>query len=147
MDTSDIPAIFHAYVAGLKAHDVTAIAATMRDDLRVESGGRVLSKAEFVPFLRALYAGFPDWTYDHDPIAHDGDLLAITWRQSGHHRGTFAWPGLPAVPATGRFVRIPEQVFRYRCEPDGLVLIRPDPIEGGAPGGILRQIGVEGAPI
>lgn len=147
MSARPFPALFHAYVAGLKAHDVDAIAATMRTDLRVESGGRVLAKADFLPFLRALYTGFPDWTYDHDPIEWHDDLIAVRWRQSGTHTGVFAWPGQPVVPPTGRAVRIPEQFFRYRCEEDGLVLIRPEPIEGGAPAGILRQIGVEGAPI
>lgn len=142
-----IPPIFLEYVAGLKAHDVDRIGRTMRDDLKVESNGHVLTKAQFLPFLRALYTGFPDWHYDHDaPEWHD-DLVAVKWRQSGVHAGTFAWPGFDPVPATGRFVRIPEQYFRYGVEPDGLVLIRPEPMLGGAPRGILQQIGVELPPL
>ncbi len=142
-----IPAIFLEYVAGLKAHDVDRIAATMSEDLEVISNGRRLTKPQFLPFLRALYAGFPDWRYDHDPPEWHGDLIAVKWRQGGTHTGTFAWPGYDPVPPTGRTVRIPEQFFRYRVAGDRLVAILPDPMPGGAPRGILEQIGVSLPPL
>ena len=68
-------------------------------------------------------------------------------RRGGTHTGTFAWPGLEPVPATGRAVRIPEHFFFYRVRGDVLVEIRPEPVPGGAPGGILEQIVGERSPV
>jgi hypothetical protein len=44
-------------------------------------------------------------------------------------------------------VTIPEHFFFYRVRDDRLVEIRPEPVPGGAPGGILEQIGVERPPL
>lgn len=144
---SAVPEVLLAYIAGLKAHDVPAILDTVADDLRFESVGRVLDKPAFGRMLTALYTGFPDWNYDHEPPARENGWWYVLYRQSGTHRGVFAMPGMPAVPATGRFVRIPEQRFYYRVAGGKLTVIRPDPIEGGAPKGILQQIGVEAPPL
>jgi len=66
MNDTTVPAILLDYIEGLKTHDVARIAATMADDLVVISSGKTVAKADFLPFLHALYAGFPDWRYDHD---------------------------------------------------------------------------------
>jgi len=47
------------------------------------------------------------------------------------------------VPATGKRVKIPKQIFFYRVPDNLIVEIRPEPIAGGAPQGILQQIGVK----
>ena len=44
-------------------------------------------------------------------------------------------------------MRIPEHFFFYRVRGDMLVEIRPEPVPGGAPRGILEQIGVEVLPL
>lgn len=142
-----IPAVLEAYIAGLEAHDVDRIAATVSDDLAFITPARTLDKPQFLAMLRALYAGFPDWHYDHDEPERRGDVIAVKWRQGGTHTGTFAWPGLEPVPATGRMVAIPEHFFFYRVRDGLLVEIRPEPIPGGAPRGILEQIGVETPPL
>lgn len=143
----EIPAVFRAYIEGLRAHDVDRIAATLADDLAFVTPSRTLNNKEFLGMLRALYAGFPDWHYDHDEPEWRGEAIAVRWRQGGTHTGTFAWPGLEPVPATGRTVTIPEHFFFYRVRDDRLVEIRPEPVPGGAPRGILEQIGVESPPI
>ncbi len=97
--------------------------------------------------LRALYAGFPDWRYEHDAPERRGDVIAIKWRQGGTHTGAFEWPGLETIPATGTLVSIPEQFFFYRVRGDLLVEIRPEPMAGGAPRGILEQIGAHAPPV
>jgi predicted ester cyclase len=142
-----IPAAMQSYIEGLKAHDVERIATTVSDDLAFVTPARTLNKEQFLGMLRALYAGFPDWHYDHDEPERRGDVIAVRWRQGGTHTGTFAWPGLEPIPATGRVVRIPEHFFFYRVRGDALVEIRPEPVPGGAPRGILEQIGVEVPPL
>jgi len=138
-----LPPVLLSYIAGLKTHDVEKIATTVSEDLRFITQASTVNKGRFLSFLRALYAAFPDWYYDHDKPELRDDGIAVKWRQSGTHTGTLALPGMVAVPATGKKVTIPEQFFFYRVRGDLIVEIRPEPIAGGAPQGIFEQIGVE----
>ena len=142
-----IPGILHEYIAGLKAHDVSKIASTVADNFRfITPGTTTVNKQRFLTFLRALYAAFPDWHYDHDEPEWRSDHIAIKWRQSGTHTGTLEFPGMSAVVATLKNVKIPEQYFFYQVRDNQIVVIRPEPIPGGAPQGILEQIGAKGPP-
>jgi len=137
-----------AYVAGLKAHDVAAIGISLAEEVRFVTAVKTMAKPAILEFLAALYAGFPDWSYDHDePVRRDEGSYSILWRQRGTHTERLAFPGFKAVPATGKTVVIPEQCFFYCVGPMGLTEIRPDPIPGGAPRGIFEQIGVEQPPL
>jgi hypothetical protein len=145
---TDVPAVINRYIAGLKAHDVETIATTVADDVEFVTPVRTMDKAAFLAFLTALYAGFPDWSYDHDPPAVRADgSVAVRWRQGGTHTAPLALPGFPTVAATGRSVTIPPHDFFYRVAGDLIVEIRPDPVPGGAPRGIFEQIGVELPPL
>lgn len=139
----EIPAVLLDYAEGLKTHDVERIAGTVADDLAVVTPARTLNRAQFLALLRALYAGFPDWHYEQRAPEWHGEMLAIKWRQGGTHTATLAIPGLPTVHATGKRVQIPEHYFFYRVRDGKIVEIRPDPVPGGAPWGILQQLGVE----
>lgn len=142
-----IPPVMLKYIAGLKAHDVEKIGETAAENIQFVAATRTLDKPTFLAMLRALYTGFPDWHYDHDPPEWQGDIIGVKWRQGGTHTGTWAMPGMAPIPPTGKTVRIPEHYFHYRVEGDKLVWIRPDPIPGGAPRGILEQIGVPVPPL
>jgi predicted ester cyclase len=142
-----VPPVLLHYIEGLKAHDVERIAGTVADDLAFVAATRTLNKPQFLAMLRALYAGFPDWHYDHDPVEVRPDCYAVKWRQSGTHLGTWDLPGMDPIPATGKQVRIPEHYFFYKVRDDQIVQIRPDPIPGGAPRGILEQVGVDMPPL
>ena len=137
-----------AYVAGLQARDVGAIGASLAEEVRFVTPVKTMEKTSILEFLAALYAGFPDWSYDHDePVRHDDGSYSILWRQGGTHTAKLDFPGFAAVPATGKKVVIPEQRFFYLVGSEGLTEIRPDPIPGGAPCGIFEQIGVEQPPL
>ena len=137
-----------SYVAGLKAHDVAAIGASLAEEVRFVTPVKTMGKPAILEFLAALYAGFPNWSYDHDePVRRDEGSYSILWWQRGTHTERLAFPGFAAVPATGKKVVIPEQRFFYRVGSEGLTEIRPDPIPGGAPRGIFEQIGVEQPPL
>src|SRR5581483_11740049 len=99
---------------GLRAHDVVRIAATVADEMAFVTAARTLNKEHFLRMLVALYTGFPDWAYDHDPPERREEVLAVKWRQGGTHTGTFALPGLDPIPATGRRVTIPPHYFFYK---------------------------------
>ena len=134
------PAVLRVYIDGLKNHDVDKIAGTVADDLAFVTSTRILDKQQFLSMLRALYAGFPDWRYEQDAPEDRGDMIAVKWRQGGTHTGTFVFPGLAPMPATGRTIKIPEHYFFYKVRGDKIVEIRPDPVPGAAPEGILRQL-------
>jgi hypothetical protein len=142
------PPVLLDYVEGLKTHDIARIAGTVAEDLLFISATRILDKAQFLKMLTALYAGFPDWTYEYNVIEDRGQgNYAIKWRQGGTHRGTWAMPGMDPIPPTGRSVRIAPHYFYYRIVKDKLAIIFPEPILGGAPRGILEQIGVALPPL
>lgn len=141
----EIPAVLLDYIEGLKRRDVGRIAAAVAEDLAFVTPARTLDKAQFLAMLRALYAGFPDWRYDHDPPEWRADGLVVRWRQGGTHTGTLTLPGLPEVRPTGRRVQVPEQDFFYRVRGGRIAEIRPAPVPGGAPWGILEQLGVPAA--
>ena len=137
-----------AYVAGLKAHDVAAIGASLAEEVRFVTPVKIMDKTTILEFLAALYAGFPDWSYDYDePVRRDEGSYSILWRQGGTHTARLAFPGFAAVTATRKKVVIPEQRFFYLLGAEGLTEIRPDPIPGGAPRGIFEQIGVDQPPL
>lgn len=138
-----IPAVLLDYVAALKVHDVGRIANTVAEDLLFISATRIFDKPQFLEMLSALYAGFPDWKYEYDEIENRSQgNYAIRWRQGGRHTGVWAMPGMDPIPPTGREVVIPPHYFYYRVPNDRITIIFPEPLAGGAPWGILEQIGV-----
>ena len=143
----DAPAVLLRYVDGLQAHDVDKIAGTVADGLVFISATRRLDKPQFLAMLRALYTGFPDWSYAYDGVELNDGVYAIKWRQGGTHTGTWSLAGMAPIPPTGKPVRIPEHDFFYRIRGNQIVEIRPDPVPGGAPRGILEQIGVAVPPL
>jgi predicted ester cyclase len=145
--TISIPPAIWTYMEGLKKHDVDGIGETVSDDLAFVTPTKTLTKDQFLQMLRALYGGFPDWHYQNDPPELRDDMIAVKWRQGGTHTGTFALPGIEPVPATGRWVQIPEHYFFYTVLGGRIVEIRPERVPGGAPGGILEQIGVTSSPL
>jgi predicted ester cyclase len=142
---NELPAVLRNYLDGLKTHDVDKIGRAVADDLAFVTVERTLTKDQFLSMLRALYAGFPDWHYDHDAPEFRQEVIAVKFRQGGSHTGTFALPGLPPLPASGKRVLIPEHYFFYKLRGDRIVEIRPEPVPGGAPLGILEQLGLAAA--
>lgn len=143
-----IPAPLLLYMEGLRNHDLEMIRHSFCDGIQFVTPERTMEREEILAFLGALYRGFPDWAYDHDPPVLRGDgRIGVKWRQGGRHTETLEFPGFDAYAATGKQVTIPEHYFFYRVDERGLSEIRPDPVPGGAPRGIFEQIGVEVPPL
>lgn len=144
----ELPPALDLYVAGLQSHDLEKIAHSFAGEIVFVTPARTMKREEILAFLGALYRGFPDWHYDHDPpVFREDGRIGIKWRQGGTHTASLEFPGFPAYPATGRSVVIPEHYFHYRVGENGLTEIRPEPVPGGAPRGIFEQIGVEWPPL
>lgn len=143
-----IPPVLLSYIDGLRTHDIAKIGSTMAAELKFISATRILDKEPALKMLTALYAGFPDWNYKYPGIEDRGQgNYAIKWDQGGTHTGTWAMPGMEPIAPTGRSVRIPEHYFYYRVANEKLTIIFPEPFNGGAPRGILEQIGVALPPL
>ncbi len=143
-----IPPVLLTYVEGLRTHDIQKIAGTLAEDLKFISATRILDKQQALKMLTALYTGFPDWNYAYDVIEDRGQgNYAIKWHQGGTHTDVWAMPGMDPIPSSGRKVTIPPHYFYYRVSGDKLTIIFPEPIPGGAPRGILEQIGVKVPPL
>ena len=143
----EFPAVLRSYIDGLKNHDVEKIGRLVAEDLIFVTPAQTLNKPQFLGLLRAIYAGFPDWRYEHGGPEFRKDVIAVKFRQGGNHTETFTLPGFNPIPATGRPVAIPEHYFFYKLRGEQIVEIRPEPVEGGAPGGIFEQIGVQWPPV
>jgi hypothetical protein len=143
--SASIPDVLMRYIEGLERRDIAQIAGTLAEELTVILPARTLGKPEFVAFLTAVYRAFPDWHYEHDaPEAIDtAGHYTMRWRQGGTHTEALALPGRPVFAATSKTVRIGTQQFFYRVAGDRIVEVRPDPAPGGAPWGILQQLGIE----
>jgi len=146
--SDQFPKALTDYVAGLESHDVEKIASTLSDDLMFISATRVMNKSEALVMLGALYTAFPDWRYEYDEIENRGqNNFAIKWRQGGTHNGAWNLPGMDGIAPTGKQVRIAPHYFYYRVANERLSIIFPEPVVGGAPRGILEQIGVNVPPL
>ncbi|MCC7548261.1 MAG: nuclear transport factor 2 family protein [Burkholderiales bacterium] len=148
LPAGQVPEALRRYIEGLQKHDVDQIATTVSDDLAFVAATRTLDKPTFLAMLRALYTGFPDWRYDHPGVElHEGGIYAVKWRQEGAHLGTWNLAGMEPIAPTGRQVRIAAHYFFYTLRNGLIVTIRPDPVPGGAPRGILEQIGMDTPPL
>ena len=131
---NELPTPLRSYIDGLKTHDVDKIGQAVAEDLAFVTATRTLTKQQFLALLRAIYAGFPDWHYEHDAPEFRQEMIAVKFRQGGRHTGTFVLPGLNnPLEATGRQVVIPEHYFFYKLRGEHIVEIRPEPVPGGAP--------------
>ena len=98
-----IPDALWTYIRGLKSHDVDLIGSTFADGIAFVTPVKTMNREEILAFLSALYRGFPDWAYDHDPPEHRGDdAYAVLWHQGGTQTQTLALPGFPEWSATDR---------------------------------------------
>ncbi len=141
--TKTIATALTEYVKGLETHDIDKVAHTVSDELLFISATRILDKPRFLAMLNALYTAFPDWCYEHEGIEDRGQgNYAIKWHQSGTHTGNWVLPGMESIAPTKKQVRIPPHYFYYRVADNKITIIFPEPLVGGAPRGILEQIGV-----
>ena len=142
-----IPPVLLDYIQGLAAHDVERVAGTVADDLRFVAATRVLDKPQFLAMLRALYTGFPDWHYDHDPIEARADLLCREVAAGRHPYRDMEPVGDGSDSPDRQAGAYPRALFLLQGCGESHRRDPPGSDSGGAPRGILQQIGVEAPPL
>ena len=135
---------FDLYHAALSSHDMEGLAARITDDAVLVTPMGELPRTAFLATMQALFAGFPDFSFEHGPARVAGDRITVEMRMAGTHTGVLALPipGLSPIAPTGKHVTLPNQNFTYTVR-DGLVSrIDPESVAGGGVPGILAQLGV-----
>ncbi len=132
--------------AGLKAweaNDEDALAPLIAEDF-VLSGPtpQPLGKAEFIGFMHTMLAALPDFAFNISRFEENGGNVIAYSHITGTHTGTLALPGLPAIPATGKKIALPQEMQTYTLKNGKLQSLvtdaRPDT---GVPG-MLAQLGI-----
>lgn len=124
-----------------EAGDVATLSGMVADDFQfLGVTPQPLGKQEFLGFIQALHAAFPDFKFNETSASESGDTATIKHKISGTHTGTFNVPGMPPIPASGKKFQLPEEtsVFTFAGGKATKYLAQPAP-DGGLPG-ILKQI-------
>ena len=147
--TRDARATVERCFEALDARDVDAIARVVSDDLAFVTPVEPLDKATFLRFMAGLFAGLPDWRFDHGSLDVRGDVVAVRLRMGGTHTRTLAlpMPGLKPVAPTGKRVALPEQRFDYTVRDGRIVRIAGENIPHAGVIGLLEQVGVRLPPV
>ena len=102
-----------------------------------------LGKEEFLGFMHAIHAAFPDFKFNETSASESGDTVTIKHHITGTHHGPLNVPGMPSIPATGKSISLPEEtsVFTFKGGKIANYTAHPAP-DGGLPG-MLKQLGVQ----
>jgi steroid delta-isomerase-like uncharacterized protein len=124
--------LYLSYIQACNAHDFDRMASFYTSPIKVNDVlmDRPAVTAKFAPLISA----FPDWHWEIRHLFVDGDYVALHFKVTGTHRGTFQ-----AIEATGRRVMI-SQFTLYRVE-DGKFAEVWDVADMDA---VMRQIGQDG---
>ncbi len=98
----------------------------------------------YVTFIRNTVGGIPDWKFNAHDYKVEGDVVLVKFGITGTHTKTLPalLPGMSAVPATNRRIKLPEQLMKIRVRGDKICEIVGEIPAGGGVWGLLAQLGV-----
>jgi hypothetical protein len=127
-----------------EANEAATLSSLLSDDFTF--GGpvpRPLNKAEFIGFMQAVLAVYPNFRFNENSIREQGGIVSVSVSITGTSTGSLSLPGLPSVSATGEVIASPVEVQHFRVS-DGKITAA---IAELAPGGIipklLAQLGIQ----
>ena len=137
------------YLSALQRHSLKEVEELLSDELEFVTPVETLDKQAFVEFIRGLFAGFPDWRFEHGPLFEDGEVVSTRLRMSGTHTGILdlPLPGLKPLDPTGKAVTLPEQRFDYVVAGARIIRIEGEPVPHAGVIGMLEQIGARLPPL
>jgi hypothetical protein len=93
----------------------------------------------------AVSMALPDFSFNVMSIKESGNIVTATIQITGNHEGTFDLSplGLPVVPPTGRYIRLPVETPVFTFYSGKVQGVDVAPVEGGGVAGILMQMGVQ----
>jgi predicted ester cyclase len=126
-----------------EANDASTLSSLVAEDF-VLSGPtpQPLGKAEFIGFMHAMLAALPDFAFNISQFEENGDSVIAYSHITGTHTGTLALPGLPAIPATGKKIALPQEMQTYTVKNGKLQSLVTDARPGTGVPGMLAQMGI-----
>ena len=99
--------------AGMQAFstgDVATLDQMVADDFVLTGAApQPLGKAEFLGLCQAMHTAFSDFDFHASNFEENGDVVTLNTAVTATHTGPLALiPGVPAVPATGKHIQLPE---------------------------------------
>lgn len=131
----------------LENGDIEGLQEILADDFVFDhqAGPQPMDKQEFLQGNRALFEAIPDLTFNAGDFEDQGDKVRTRVKIVGTHQGELDLSpmGLPAAPATGTRIELPEEDSFVVIEGGKVRRLEVPAVPGGGILGILDQIGVE----
>jgi predicted ester cyclase len=126
-----------------EACDADTLSPLVADDF-VLSGPvpQPLGKPEFLGLMQAIHVALPDFSFNIASFEEVGDTVVAKSFITGTHTGVLALPGMPALPATGKKVSLPQEIQTYTLKDGKLQSLSTDARPGTGIPGLLMQLGV-----
>ena len=128
----------------IDAHDLRKASARTAENLVVIDRAlpTTLDKAAFFSQMDAILKAFPDWKYDLESLEADGKHVVVNVTALATNTAPLKLPGLPAFPATGRHVSVPDR-FVFTVENDRVTELKIDSPPNGGASAMLAQLGIQ----
>ncbi len=128
----------NAFDAAFNAQQWDRAASYLTDDFTVSDGKETEGKQEFLAEAKAWFAGAPDYHVTIENPRVDGDTVHSVLRSTGTQTQPLVFPGMSAIPATGK---------RFTITANAVTTMRGDKIAAlklslTSPG-LLAQLGVQ----
>ena len=126
------------------AGDVATTSELLTDDFQfLGVTPHPLTKQDYLGFMHAINAAFPDFAFNETSSSESGDTVTMKHHITGTHTGPLNAPGLPSIPATGKKISLPEEASVFTFKGGKVAKYLGEPAPGGGLPGILKQLGVQ----
>ena len=135
--------VVNASFKAIEDRDWDAIDRLISDDLQfVGPMPQPLGKQEFIGLHRAILVAFPDWRFHQSNLQASDDRVSGNVQVGGTHQGTLSLPGLPEIPATGKYVQNPVEPISFEVVNAKITRVDVPLTPGGGVPGLIEKLGV-----
>lgn len=134
------------FVAALESRNVDRAAGYLSDDFVFEGlTPMAMPGWQYLDVQRGLLAAFPDWSFNLKDVRQEAGLIKATAHVTGTQKGELVvpLPDLPALPATGRCISLPDETHVFTVRGNKIAAIRVLVVPNGGFQGLYRQLGAQ----
>ncbi|MHB0868017.1 MAG: ester cyclase [Chloroflexota bacterium] len=138
--------IVKQFVAALESGDVDRAASYLSDDFAFEGLTPVAMPSwQYLDVQRGLLVAFPDWSFNLRDVREEAGLIKATAHITGTQKRDLVvpLPDLPALPATGKAISLPDETQIFTVRGSKIAAIRVLVVPNGGFQGLYRQLGAQ----